>query len=188
MTSWSQLEAFLQRLAEKAGGVSYALRDARGVHLVPVFQDLDARKLRGIVALCAYRRKSGKFDDKAEIEKLVKLLALLPDDAPKLRAFIDHVVSFDRALDTIESLLGSDFVKRGPGKRHIHTEPGNMFVAERLLSSYLLIVLFTDDNAPDSVGATWVLEKERAALCDLLQDLPPDDDGDRALASARRPA
>ncbi len=90
--------------------------------------------------------------------------------------FLELMESFDRLTASVEKRVGPAFVKRGPGKRYIHRDAELPFVVERLLSSHLL----------DEGGV--VLERARPTICDMLEGLPPDDGGDRAFSSAKRPA
>jgi hypothetical protein len=88
----------------------------------------------------------------------------------------------------LDEAVGVDFVRKGPGKRYVHREAAFPFVAERFLSSYLLIIAFGDVGAVDAQGVILALERARSVISDMLGDLPPDDGGDRAIAHSQRPA
>lgn len=99
----------------------------------------------------------------------------------RLKRFRPHSALLDEAV-------GVDFVRKGPGKRYVHREAARPFIAERFLSSYLLIIAFNDVGAVDAQGVVLTLERARSVISDLLGDLPPDHGGDRAIAHSQRPA
>jgi hypothetical protein len=95
---------------------------------------------------------------------------------------------FKQHAGAVEKAVGANFVMRGPGKRYVHRVADLPFIAERLLSSYLLIVEFPSLDALEGGGILMTLERARSTICDMLGDLPPDGGGDRALSNANRSA
>jgi hypothetical protein len=74
--------------------------------------------------------------------------------------------------------------------RHFHPDAKNCFVAEPILSTHLLLVVFTDKfkrgGPPEAVDVFQTLDLANSRLCALIRRLPPDDDGDRPPAVALR--
>jgi hypothetical protein len=95
---------------------------------------------------------------------------------------------FKQHADVLENAVGADFAMKGPGRRYVHRAADLPFIAERLLSSYLLIVAFPAVDALDGGGILMALERARSTICDMLSDLPPDGGGDQAVSNANRPA
>jgi hypothetical protein len=114
--------------------------------------------------------------------------AALENRARALARYNARIERFKPHSALLDEAIGVDFVRRGPGKRYVHREAALPFVAERFLSSYLLIIAFRDVGAVDAQGVVLALERARSVISDMLGDLPPDDGGDRAIAHSQRPA
>jgi hypothetical protein len=90
-----------------------------------------------------------------------------------------RLASFERACATVRSIFGADCLHNGKWRRHLHHEPDNWFVAEKVLSTYHLIVLFDEEYVNDEwIGAT--LDHARPVLAGIIPTLPPLDGGGRA--------
>ena len=107
----------------------------------------------------------------------------------RARALVQHLTGVERIKPLsalLDETVGVDFVRKGPGKRYVHRGAEFPFIAERLLSSYLLIIAFREVSAVDAQGVVLTLERARPVISDMLGDLPPDDGGDRAIAHSQR--
>jgi len=93
---------------------------------------------------------------------------------------------FEQHAAVLGRTVGVDFVKKGPGKRYMHRQADLPFIAERFLSSYVLIIAFREAADVDAQGVVLALERARATICDLLARLPPDGGGDEAISNAMR--
>jgi hypothetical protein len=178
VTSWDELEAYLSNLVEKVGGTSYILQGSGGRHLAP-------RPPAGatlVEAIERWLREQRKGDaPAAEAAGVAELYA-----APEVRTFFALLERSKQVAAALDAAVGADFVKRGPGKRYVHRQADLPFIAERFLSAYLLILAFSDAAAVDEGGAVFGLERARSVISALLEDLPPDGGGDRALSIAKR--
>ncbi len=105
---------------------------------------------------------------------------------PRFSRYLDTLERFKQHAAVLDAAVGAEFVKRGPGKRYVHRQADLPFIAERFLSSYLLIIAFGDPDLVDEGGAVLALERARSGICTMLEDLPPDNGGDRALSNANR--
>jgi len=214
VTSWDALEAYLSDLVRKVGGVSYVLRDSGGRHLAPrppPAVDRTAVIQEFIRERFLEAQKEDKGDrseplelarlDRSAIDEAVQRISLgepHPEPAPvqaalenrarALARYNARIARFKQHSALLDEACGVDFVRKGPGKRYVHREAALPFVAERLLSSYLLIIAFRDVRAVDAQGVVLCLERARSIISDMLGDLPPDDGGDRAIAYSQRPA
>ena len=112
----------------------------------------------------------------------------IKDPAGAVARYNARIEQFEPHAAALDEAVGVDFVRKGPGKRYVHREAALPFIAERYLSSYLLIIAFRDVGAVDAQGVILALERARAVISDMLEDLPPDDGGDRAIAHSQRPA
>ena len=178
VTSWDDLEAYLSTLVEKVGGTAYVLQGSGGRHLAPRPWAKDNASLfealnRWLLAQQGVAPQDGTAD---------------PDPAPEVSRYMDALDRFKQHSAVLDSAVGADFVKRGPGKRYVHRSADLPFIAERFLSAYLLIIAFEHADVLDEGGAILALERARSAVTDMLETLPPDGGGDRALSNANRRA
>jgi hypothetical protein len=93
---------------------------------------------------------------------------------------------FEQHAAVLARAVGVDFAKKGPGNRYLHRHADLPFIAERFLSSYVLIIGFREAADVDAQGVVLALERARATICDLLAGLPPDGGGHEALSNAMR--
>ncbi len=132
MSSWEQLDSFLEGLTRQLGGDAYLFAERGKLTLSP------------------------------------------PNDLPE-----NLMSRFERAFSAVAAAVGRESVRRGSWKRHFSHDEENWFVAEPVLGSYHLIVLFESDHTSDA----WIvrgLDKARPALEALVSGLPPLDGGCRA--------
>ena len=184
MTSWDALEAYLLDLVRKVGGVAYVLRDSGGRHLAPRPPPPVDRRAIVEAAFREGRRADAKGDKEDRDDDPVKTALYNRDRA--LARYNARIERFKPRFALLDEAVGVDFVRKGPGKRYVHREAALPFIAERYLSSYLLIIAFRDVDAVDAQGVVLALERARSVISDMLGDLPPDDGGDRAIAQSQR--
>jgi hypothetical protein len=182
VTSWDDLEAYLSALVEKVGGAAYILQGSGGRYLAPRLLDKDDAPLFEVLNrwLFAQRGEHGQKDRPAGADNEAP--------APGASRYLDALQRIPRYAAALDAAAGAEFVKRGPGKRYIHREADLPFIAERFLASYILIIAFEDPDVVDGGGAILALERARSAISTMLEDLPPDGGGDRALSNVNRGA
>jgi hypothetical protein len=74
-------------------------------------------------------------------------------------------------IELLENRFGKNFLRKGRGKRFLHNEKNNLFIAEQLLSTYLLIIFF---KKPFNLfKCSSILDKEKEVINDVLGRLPP---------------
>jgi hypothetical protein len=204
MTSWSSLETYLDRLVKSVAGVGYVLRGSRGRHLAPRLPRINEAALADAFNALQRGKEEGRDSDRLR-ELLGRVLLLAASVEREAESFRERsrddtfegvlrevervmrlIARFNQHSAVLESAIGGNFVTRGPGKRYIHRAADLPFIAERLLSSYVLVVVFRSVEALDSDGVLLALGRARSTICDMLGDLPPDGGGDRALSNANR--
>lgn len=94
---------------------------------------------------------------------------------------VHFLEEFRRANEVLEATFGLDFLRRRAARQHLHEEPRFSFVAQPLLSAYLLILVFTDKfrrgGPPDLARVSWEIDKSLVTLRELVRNLPPDSGG-----------
>ena len=184
MTSWDELEAYLSTLVDRVGGALYVLQDSGGRHLAPRLPVKHDSTLYRAAVNRWERARGGADPDKPDVDGTDNR-----DPAPEISRYLRYFDSLERSKQcspVLDAAVGADFVKRGPGKRYVHRQADLPFIAERFLSSYLLIIAFGAPAAVDQGGAVLALERARGVICAILEGLPPDGGGARALSSANR--
>lgn len=83
---------------------------------------------------------------------------------------------FDAAWQKLSARFGEDFVVRGWSKRHRQPATGGSFVADGILSGYLLIIVH-NGGCPDGEKVDRVLDAARPVLRAMIASLPPLDGG-----------
>jgi hypothetical protein len=182
VTSWDELEGYLSALVEKVGGATYVLQGSGGRYLAPRLLAKDDATLFELLNrwLFAQRREHVEKDQPGGADN-----GAPASEASRYLNALERIKQYAAALD---AAAGAEFVKRGPGKRYIHRQADLPFIAERFLASYILIIAFDDPDAVDRGGAVLALERARSAISTMLEDLPPDGGGDRALSNVNRGA
>jgi hypothetical protein len=180
--AWAELEAYLVRLVKKIGGTSYVLRDSGGRHLAPRTPPLGDRTATLDAGLRRYvAERLGKDPSLSDAT-----LRVLQARAHASGGIALNARRFEQHAAVLERAVGVDFVKKGPGKRHLHRQPDLPFIAERFLSSYLLIIAFREAADVDAQGVVLALERARPTISDLLAGLPPDGGGHEAISNSMR--
>jgi hypothetical protein len=93
-----------------------------------------------------------------------------------------HLIDeFENAIQLLSSMCGSASMLPKVAARRFNADPRNCFVAEPVLSTHLLIVLFTDKfkrgGPPDPANVAQTLDTAHSTLARLVRRLPSDDDG-----------
>lgn len=105
---------------------------------------------------------------------------------------VQLIEEFAAAKRSLWSKFDRGFLQGPRRRRHFNPHPKNCFVAEPLLTTHLLIVVFTEKfergGPPDPAEVAGTLDGAHATLVKLVRALPPDDDddGDRPPAAAQR--
>src|SRR5262245_32269210 len=182
MRSWDELEAYLLGLVKKVGGADYALRDSGGRHLAP---RPPPRIDRNSFFEAAFQQSLHEAL-KADPPPADPVGTVVQNRAREIARLGVRAERFKQHAAVLDDVVGIDFVRKGPGKRYVHRQANLPFIAERFLSSYLLIIAFRDVSAVDAQGVVLALERARATISDMLGSLPPDGGGYEAVSNAMR--
>jgi len=180
--AWEELEGYLVHLVKKIGGTGYALRDSGGRHLAPRVAPLGDRKATLQAALLRHLAE-GIVEDPSMSDATSRVVQARALASARIAV---NSGRFEQHAAVLERAVGVDFVRKGPGKRYLHRQADLPFIAERFLSSYVLIIGFRAAGDVDAQGVVLALERARATISDLLAGLPPDGGGHEAISNAMR--